>query len=206
MKKLDYLKSVHKALKNPNLESIKMSMDNVHHDNLFSLVIKGTEPGKLTRAFIANSEIEPYDVQLHSHRYPIKLTVIKGKVMHHLAFRSEIQDFHTTSLSEFKYKSPLNGGSGLSYLKEGNFILKDINLPIGSSIEMDENEIHSVSCSKGSIWIVEEKGFKTDESVVLGVPFTTEGYYTEPRQFQINDNVQLVAKEIKKIILDYELV
>jgi hypothetical protein len=206
MKKQEFLKKIFDLLKNPNQESLKLSMNDVHHKGLFSLVIDGSEFGNLTRVFIADEKIKPFEVQLHSHRYPIRLTTIKGQIKHVVAFRSEIVDCHTVSLSEFDYKSPLNGGKGLSYLKETNVIIKDYVLPIGATLEMDEKEIHTVSCSKGSIWIVEELGFKVDSSKVLGVPFITEGLYKEPKSFQINDNHQLVKKEVAKILLDYDVV
>lgn len=203
MKKQEFFKKILDLLNNPNQESLKLSMNDVHHKGLFSLVIGGVEFGKLTRVFIANEKIKPFEVQLHSHRYPIRLTTIKGKIKHFAAFRSEVVDCHTVSLSEFDYKSPLNGGNGLKYLQETNVIIKDYILPIGASLEMTENEIHTVSCSKGSIWIVEELGFKTDKSQVLGVPFITDGLYQEPKSFQVNDNHQLVKKEVAKILLDY---
>tara|TARA_R110002153_G_scaffold242921_1_gene398170 strand:- start:57 stop:677 length:621 start_codon:yes stop_codon:yes gene_type:complete len=206
MDKLKFLKQIYELLKNPNQDSLKLSMTDVHHNNIFSLVIKGTEFGELTRVFIANEKLKPFDVQLHTHRYPIKLTTIKGNIKHYVAFRSEIMDAHTVSLSEFEYKSPLNGGSGLKYDKETNVIIKDYSVPVGSTLEMDYKEFHTMSCSKNSIWIVEEQGFKTDTSRVLGVPFVTDELYNEPKSFQVNDNCQLVAREIKKMILDYELV
>lgn len=205
MEKLQFLKNIYDLLKNPNQESLKLSINDTHHKGLFSLVIGGNEFGKLTRVFIANEKLKPFEVQLHTHRYPITLTTIKGNVKHYVAFRSEIVDCHTVSLSEFEYKSPLNGGSGLKYEKETNVIIKDYNLPIGSTLQMDSKEFHTVSCSKGSIWIVEEKGFVTDSSKVLGVPFVTDNLYNEPKSFQVNDNCQLVMREVKRMILDYEL-
>jgi hypothetical protein len=51
-----------------------------------------------------------------------------------------------------------------------------------------------------------ELGFKVESSKVLGVPFITEGLYKEPKSFQINDNHQLVKKEVAKILLDYDVV
>lgn len=205
MSKLEYLKIIYGYLKKPNIESLNLSMADTHHSDIFSLVIHGTEFGRLTRVFIADTELLPYEVQLHSHRYPIKLTTIKGNIKHYVAFPTEVKDAHTIELSEFEYKSPLNGGSGLSYLQENMFVIKDYSLPVGATLEMSETEYHTMSCSKGSIWIVEEKGFCLESSKVLGVPFITEGLYNKPKPFQINDKVQLVAKEIKKIILDYEL-
>lgn len=204
MEKLKYLKKIYNYLKNPNTESLKLSMSDTHHKGMFSLVINGTEFGNLTRVFISKNELLPYQVQLHTHRYGLTLTSIKGNIRHFVAYRSDIIDHHTVSLSEFNYKSPINGGNGLSYDKETNVIIKDYSIPIGSTLNISENEFHTVSCDKGSIWIVEENGFKNTFSKVLGVPFITEGLYNEPKSFQINDNVQLVAKEIKKLILDYE--
>lgn len=203
MKKFEYYIDL---IKNPNQESLKLSMADTHYPGLFSLVIHGTEFGNLTRVFIADKKIKPYEIQLHSHRYPIKLTVISGNVKHYIAFRSEVKDLHTTTLSEFEYRSPLNGGSGLKYLQETNVIIKDYSLPVGSTSEMSENDIHTVSCSAGSMWIVEEQGFKNEDSRVLGVPFITEGLYNPPGSFQINDKVQQVRKALKTIIIDYDIV
>lgn len=206
MTKLEFLKTIYGLLKNPNIDSLNLSMADTHHNGLFSLVIDGTEFGKLTRVFIADVDLLPYEVQLHTHRYPIRLTTIKGNIKHYVAYRSEIVDCHTVSLSEFRYKSPLNGGNGLSYENETNVIIKDYHLPVGATLQMTENEFHTVSCDKGSIWIVEEQGFINDYSRVLGVPFVTDGLYNPPASFQVNDKCQIVAKEIKRLILEYELV
>lgn len=206
MTKLDFFKKMYDLAKNPNPESLKLSLADTHQKGIFSLVIDGNEFGKLTRVFIAETKLKPYDVQLHTHRYPIRLTMVKGNIKHYVALPTDLIDLNTVELSEFEYKSPLNGGSGLKYLKESNFIIKDYSLPIGSTVEMSEKEYHTMSCSKGSIWIVEEQGFKTDSSKVLGVPFITDELYNEPKMFQVNDKCQILAKELKRIIFDYEVV
>lgn len=195
-----YLKRIFDLLKSPSGESLAMSMDEVHHKGLFSLVIGGTEHGKLTRVFIASKKIKPFAVQLHSHRYNIKLTAVKGVVVQH-----EAAEGVDVKLSKYHYQSPLNGGSGLTYQEDSLYDLKEYSVPVGSSVEMGCNAIHTVSCTKGSIWIVEEKGFETERSVVLGVPFILTGLYKQPKQFQVNDSVQLVMKELKKILIDYEI-
>ncbi len=206
MNKLEFLKAMYDLVKIPNPESLKLSLSDTHHKGIFSLVIGGTEFGQLTRVFIADTKLKPFEVQLHTHRYPLRLTTIKGNISHFTAKESNNYDFNNVGLSVFEYKSPLNGGSGLKYLQESLFEIKSYSIPIGSTLEMSENDFHTMSCSRGSIWIVEEQGFKTDSSKVLGVPFITEGLYNEPKMFQINDKCQLVAKEIKKLILDYDLV
>lgn len=206
MQKIEFLKQILEHLKNPSNESLKLSMADTHNKGIFSLVISGIEFGKLTRIFIADTKLKPYEVQLHTHRYPIRLTTIKGNIKHYLAKEVDYVDSTTVSLSEFEYKSPLNGGKGLSYLKETNVTIKDFYIPNGSTIAMSPIEFHTMSCSKGSIWIVEELGFKTESSRVLGIPFVTDGLYNPPLPFQVNDKCQTVAREIKKIILNYELV
>lgn len=206
MNKLEFFKTMHTLVTTCNEQTLAMSMRDTHHEGLFSLVIGGTEFGNLTRVFIADSDINPFEVQLHSHRYGIRLTAIKGRIRHYTARRSKVSNFHTTSLSEFSYKSPLNGGRGLEYLKETEVLLEEHYLPTGSSLQMHVDDIHTVSCKKGAMWIVEECGFERDSSRVLGVPFVTEGLYNPPASFQVNDKVQLVARELKSLILNYELV
>lgn len=205
MEKLSYLRKIYSLLTNPNQESLNLSMADTHHSNIFSLVIDGTEFGKLTRIFIADEKLKPFEVQLHTHRYPLMLTMVKGNITHFTASEAFDNDFRNVELSEFEYKSPLNGGCGLKYIGEKKVKINQYKLPIGSSVNMNFTHFHTMSCSKGSIWIVEEKGFKTDSSRVLGVPFVTDGLYNPPKLFQVNDKVQIVRKAIKKMIIDYEL-
>lgn len=187
-------------LKNASEETLSKSMGDTHIKDNFSLVFGGTENGMLTRAFLANKKIKPYEAQLHSHRYDLKITVIKGEVKHHVA---EFSDFKGNKMSLFEYKSPLNEGNGLKFIDDVFVDIKEYTIPIGSSIFLKHDEIHTISCSKGSIWIVEELGFKSDKSEVLGVPFIIEDLYNKPEQYQINDNYQLLKKYITKILNDY---
>lgn len=204
MSKLDFLIKIQDLLKNPKQESLNLSLHNTHHKGVFSLVIDGLEFGKLTRIFISNHEIKPNTVQLHTHRYPIRITAIKGDIKQHRAYPTEIEDSYSTQLSVFRYDSPINGGNGLSYLKEGFFILKDHSFPVGSSMQMNEDEFHTMSCSEGSIWVVEEQGFKKDYSMVLGIPFTTNNFYTKACPLIIQQSVDLVSTELGILIDSYQ--
>lgn len=190
-------------LQTPNNESLKMSMNHCHVRGMFSLVVDGQDFGKLTRIFIAENKLKPFDVQLHTHRYPIRLTTIKGDINHHNALKDENG---TVSISEYTYKSFLNGGNGLKYVGETKINCFDYKLPIGSTVNLGIYDYHTMSCAKNSIWIVEELGFKTQESSVLGVPFVLDGLYSEPTMFQINDKSQVVIRELKKILENYRLV
>jgi hypothetical protein len=200
---LKLLKFIVHELRTPNNEAIKMSLNNVHAPGLFSLVVSGSEHGKLTRIFIADNTIKPFDIQLHTHRYPIRLTAIKGKVLHHTAVECEAM-FETVNLAVYEYKSALSGGFGLKYEKQLDLICRENLIPHGGQTQMGINDFHTVSCSKGSIWIVEELGFETDKSRVLGIPFVLDSLYTKPEMFQINDKHSIVLRELNQIIKNYE--
>lgn len=199
---LEYLKKIYGYFDNPSTEALEKSLRDVHVKGLFSLVISGTEHGKLTRVFIATDKIRPQQIQLHSHRYGIKLTPLFGEVTEHTFITGSPNEF-TSSI--FEYKSPLNGGNGLKYLHDTKGSIFTQTLPIGTTSEMKGDEIHTISCSKGSIWIVEEQGFTTDRSLVVGTPFVTDNLYNEPKQFEVNDNFQKVKTILKSIINSYEV-
>lgn len=188
-------------LQSPDQEALKLSMDNVHGDGVFSLVIKGTEFGKLTRVFIAKKKLVPYQVQLHTHRYGIRLTVLNGIIRHQIARFSQNSE---TTMSLYKYHSPLNGGQGLTYEKEARVKLSEYHLPVGSVVDLEHTDFHTMAVSKDSVWVVEEQGFMEDHSWVLGMPFVTEGLYTQAQQFQINDACQLVRRHLSTIINTYQ--
>jgi len=205
MNKLEYFKQILGYLENPNKDSIDLSLDNVHHKGLFSLVIDGTEHGSLKRIFIATKKINPYNIQLHTHRYPIKLTALSGTVKQHEA--TVDNKYRDITIPQFEYRSPLNGGNGLSYTEDVGIIIRDFNIPIGSSIEMTTSDIHTISCKKDSIWIVEEGGLMgSDHSLVYGIPFKVDGLYTKRKEFQVSDNINIVKKILKNLIKNYECI
>ncbi len=211
MKKLEYLKQILSYLDNPDPEALKLSMADTHHEGIFSLVVNGTEFGKLTRVFIALEDLKPNEVQFHTHRYPITLTVLKGQIDHHTAQETDgsFDDSlgqQVVELSKYKYLSPLNGGKGLEYVSDEHYRLKSYVLPLSSRFSIETDEFHTMSCSKGSMWVVEEHGFQTASSEVLGVPFVLDDLYNPPKSFQINDLTQKVRRVLKEMILDFELV
>lgn len=196
MKTKEKLVSIMDALMCPNKESLELSMNHVHGVDIFSLVIRGTEFGKLTRIFISDRKLKPIDVQYHTHTYPLIITALKGVIVHHNATIEK----HGVCLPLYEYKSPLNGGSGLSYMKDVKVELSDHVLPVGSITEMNYDDFHTMSCSKGSMWMVEELGFQSNKSLVLGMPFITDGLYKKPEMFQINDMSQRVLTEVRKLV------
>lgn len=193
-------------MQNQSQESLAKSLDNVHHKGLFSLVIGGTENGQLTRIFIATKKIKLGSIQLHSHCYDLSIGVIKGGFMHHLARDSHILDYPTdyildwVNLDEYRYQSPLNGGNGLEYLDNNSYCISSNFIPVGGQIHLLHSDIHSVSVDKGTMWVLHEHGFQAKESKVLGFPFKTNGLYTAPKQYQVNNMWEMAYKELKTCI------
>jgi len=139
------LKEIVARLTDRDNESLKLSMNHVHAEGLFSLVVDGSEFGKLTRIFIADKKLKPFTVQYHTHRYPIKLTAVRGSINHHTA---EVNTEESNiKISQFNYCSFLNGGEGLTYDKEILIGCRDYKIPIGSQISLDVEDYHTVSCS-----------------------------------------------------------
>lgn len=194
---------LHNMMLNVSKESLDMSIADCHIKGCFSLVVGGTEHGKLTRVFIATKKINPFDIQFHSHRYDLKLGVIRGVFDHHVVLEDTSQSYYggeSVKLKSYEYKSPLNGGNGLTYTGESNWNLKSYCVPVGGEMYLPSDLIHSVSCKKGSIWVVQEQGFNCDSSVVLGTDFSTEGLYNKPEQFQVNNVYEKVLKHLKKLV------
>ncbi|WZE63552.1 hypothetical protein PANI_CDS0032 [Maribacter phage Panino] len=206
MKKVEHLRQLLTYFEIPDLSALNLSMNNVHYKGMFSLVIQGSEFGKLKRVFIAGEELREHEVQFHTHRYPITLTVLKGTVRHHTATPTQDTDQSVVSLSIWDYLSPLNGGVGLTYHGEGGFKLDDYSLPETSTIYIEPHEYHTMSVSKGAIWVVEEYGFETEGSKVLGVPFILDDLYTKPKSFQTYGMFQRVKKQLKSLINNFDLI
>ena len=193
-----------------NKEALEMSLADCHVKGVFSLVIDGDRNedgnlihGTLTRVFIATKKIKPFDIQMHSHRYNLTIGVVSGSFTHHVASNFSVSGCikeNVVTAKLYEYKSPLNGGNGLRYLHEYSYSLSSYSIPIGAEISLPCDLIHTVSVSKGTIWIVKEQGFRTDSSIVLGVPFQTEGLYNTPKQFQINDMFTLVKEKLEKVV------
>ena len=179
---------------------VKSVMD-CHVKGLFSLVISGEENGNLTRAFMASKKIRYSQNQLHNHRYKLRLTVLRGDVRQIVAVPDSMGE---QSAALFEYRSKLNGGEGLKYLKEMSFNTIETVIPLGSTLVLDNDVIHSISCSKDAVWVIEEFGFRTDHSLVLGLPFHTDGLYNEPLQHQITDKCDELIRILRKILLDFD--
>ena len=190
-----------KMMLSVNKESLDKSIADCHIKGCFSLVVGGTEHGNLTRVFIATKKIKPFDIQFHSHRYGLRIGVIHGVFEHHVATNPVGKsNTNRVSLMKYIYKSPLNGGDGLTKVGTGVYDLISYYCPVGSELVLSSKDIHSVSVSKGAMWVVQELGFQDDSSTVLGTNFSTEGLYNEPKQFQVNNMYEQVLEKLNKLV------
>lgn len=184
-------KIAHELVHNENIlwDTLDLSMADVHHKGLYSIVIGGTEHGELTRVFIATEKIEPYALKLHSHTYDLRLGVIKGVFQHFQAVEcgEGAKGTGSINLDKYEYKSPLNGGSGLKFIKRAPYSITNHYVPPSGEVFLDSSIIHTVAVEPGTMWIIKECGKKTETSIVLGEKFTTENLYTKINRNEISD-------------------
>ena len=200
------IKNIYDKLKAAHIASLDMSMGDVHAKGLFSLVFHGNEAGRLTRAYIAGRKVKPFDAQFHSHTYDLKITVLQGRVIHHIAKTLDAAKPGTLKIPAYKYKSKFNGGDGVfTYSHDQCILMEEYVIPPTASIYLSHNDIHTVSCSKGAIWVVEELGFKAKEAVLLGSPFCIDDLYRKPEQFEVNNNYQSLRRAAKKLMNEHAL-
>jgi len=198
--------NIYNKLSSADVSSLNMSLGDVHAKGLFSLVFHGDKAGCLMRAYLANRKVKAFQAQFHSHTYDLKITVLKGRVIHHVAKKIDSPMVGALNIPAYTYRSPLNGGTGeLSYSHEQLILMEEYVIPPASTIYMSHKDIHTVSCSKGAIWVVEELGFKTKESETLGSPFHLDDLYRKPEQFEVNHNYQKLKRVTQKLIQDHAL-
>ena len=183
-------KIAHELVHNENItwDTLDLSMADVHHKGLYSIVIGGIEHGELTRVFIATEKIEPYALKLHSHTYDLRLGVIKGVFQHFQAVEcgEGAKGPGSIYLDKYEYKSPLNGGNGLKYIKRAPYSIMNHYVPPSGEVFFDSSIIHTVAVEAGTMWIIKECGKKTKTSIVLGEKFTTENLYTKMDRLELD--------------------
>jgi len=178
--KVQEIKRIEDKLKAADLESLGMSLGDVHAKGLFSLVFDGRKAGHLPRAYLAGR-----------------------KVVAKLLDRTENG---AMTIPAYKYRSQLNGGDGtFSYSHDQCILMEEYVIPPAATIYLSNSDIHTVSCSKGAIWVVEELGFKTKETYLFGSPFCVDDLYRKPEQFEVNNNYQRMRRAVKKLINEHAL-
>lgn len=171
---MNHFEKLLELAKNARRESLEMSLDDCHADGLFSLVIDGTAPGELTRVFIAEEQIKPYQIQMHSHKYDLEITALTLGIRHH----------YFQGKSDMAVKMPCFTYDSLDKSFERDHdsfgYTETIDLPPLSVIRLNSFDIHTVSCEESSAWVVQEIDLQESKSMFLGEPFTVEGLYNRP--------------------------
>ena len=158
---------------NPELYS--MSRADVHARELYSIVLKQHDDGRLTRAFMAMEDVKPFDIQLHTHAYSIDITAVTGLIPHHTATPIMLNTtFPYVRMPTYRYRSMLREETvEQRFVQDGlaNLHIEDYYLPPGGSIYLKSSDIHTVSCTAKSIWIIEEGNRETEDTKFFGIPF-----------------------------------
>jgi hypothetical protein len=163
-----------------NPELYTMSRADVHARELYSIVLKQHDDGRLTRAFVAMGEVKPFDIQLHTHAYNIDITAVNGLIRHHIAIPASLNAGKpcivkpSVRMPVYNYRSMLREETVENrFVQDGHAVLhvEDYYLPPGGSIYLYSTDIHTVSCSAKSIWIIEEGNRETEDTKFYGIPF-----------------------------------
>ena len=204
MKKMNIFKEACNYLsKEPNRQNIDMSLKNTHVKGMYSIVLNIDNDGNLFRVFYATEEIKPYEIALHEHRYNLTLGFIDGCIKQHSLIETytEVCTCERIDLPVFKYETPLNGGNGLTYIVDIFAYIISTDMPLYSSVYLNANDIHTISCTKDSMWIVREEtlGYNKNYSYVYGKPFTTDGLYDKISDEEYNNIFNLIKDKLKPI-------
>lgn len=187
------------ALKDPNNQvPQKYSLSHCHHSGLYSITISG-EPGRLLRAFMATYPINPFAIQLHTHKYGICLTHVKGNIGHLRAIEAPSGE---TLMYRREYISGVAHDEPPHIHQKVQVTLDITNTLIAphSQVALDHDDIHTVYCDEGSIWLVEEMGYDKDTSFVYGGPVDTSAFYKKVPGFILNNKIHTLKRELYNLI------
>ena len=181
-------------------ETLEMSLVNCHAEGLFSLVLNG-EPGTLTRVFIATESIRMGDVALHSHKYMLTITPLTVGLTHH-----KVVPGYDLKAPMYLYDSDKKE---LTFKHMKAYSLKSYALPLGSSATFDAEQIHTISCAKNTMWVVEEKKFHPLSKItkVLGMPFDVpDTFYNRPTESEITHFYNVVKYQVMALMAKFSRV
>lgn len=203
---IDFFKYCSDVLSDIRFDSLSKTLLNVHHDGLHSLVIQGVDNGNLLRVFIATEDIEPLAISLHSHKYSLDIGVVNGGFTHYMAiptYNSIVSG--GIGSPKYKYISKIDGDGGFKYIGDIVYNIHTYPVPAGSVIHLSNTDIHSVSCKKGTIWIINELGNVSDSNIVVGSPFATDNMYLKPTTDQISGLLDIFSRSLRHLINKLEV-
>ena len=170
------------------------SYKDCHIKGLHSIAINSND-GYLSRVFITddNHELTKDAIAVHSHRYSLGITVLKGYIHHRLYFPTkDVFPYNDAiRLQSFRYHSKLNENKGC-FSKYGGSMLFDTNLSVlhpNSYIYLKSSDLHDVYClQQVNAWLcVEGKDNYSYNNIVYSnkdlTQWSDEGYYNKFEAF-----------------------
>lgn len=194
------IEDLNKLISNP--EGEEMTLNNCHVHGMISYVFGVSKVNRqfdggafLTRAFIASDIINPYDIQMHTHKYNLTIIPLTSGVRNISAKKK--RKHSTLFLDEYIYKE-----GKFKYKDVTNLEIKDIPLQVGVPFIMKSTDIHTIYTTEGNTcWVVIESPRSSKEEVgssrFYGIPFKTEGLYTKPKENEITAARDKVSELIK---------
>lgn len=148
-----------------------------HAKNLYSIVLKVLESGRLLRMYVALPDNELYkndpqndelmSIGFHNHRYDIGLQVVRGQLTNHLLREAESDVFYK--------KYGFETGMGKSKLRQPKIVFQNkISVKFGESkllksgdfLQLKAEQLHTISTPKNELvaWLILE-GKRADEFI-----------------------------------------
>lgn len=144
------------------MSAVPKGLRKCHHPNVSSVVLR--EGPYMVRAFLADDASGTRTVAPHTHRTSLRLTVLRGRVLHRKFWAGEGDEkglLHT-------YRSPLLGGEGLSVdATWTTYSELAETFWDGGSLVLPHNQLHTVEWGPDAIWLVQEGPLMTETTSVL---------------------------------------
>jgi hypothetical protein len=144
------------ALVFPQLESVhKHSYRNFHKEGFDYVCLQRTEAFTL-KAYFFDQRHEDI-VMPHDHRYDFTSTVLRGILINRRygEWSKGSVGGLKNPVNKFEYLTPLNGGSGFSFLEEVDLHHIEDNIHrTGSTCHSHSTDVHTISVTKGTVLLL----------------------------------------------------
>lgn len=191
---------------------------NCHAKNLYSIVLKELENGRLLRMYVAvpGNELfknnpkngEMMSVGFHNHRYDIGLQVICGQLTNHLIEEANSFLFYKkygfeTGMGESKLTQPTIVFQNNVSVKFGKFT----SLQKGDFLQLKAEELHTISTPKNELvaWLVLEGELQLNfvpkliTNKVLNES-STAPFYKKPTRKEIDEIIKLTIQKSPRLL------
>lgn len=137
---------------------------NCHAPGLYSIPVNVREHS-VDRIFI-DTLGKAHTVAPHNHRYPLRLTVLRGELTHSVW---EPDPTGAIEMWRYQWHSPLTGHAGRFALKDeasSRFNVSTDWMSPGEYVHLRPEQYHSLGTDPGAVWMVTE-GLDTQDSETL---------------------------------------